>query len=399
MSWSSDVGVGAPRGAYAVVAKGFFLPGGYVEGGCVTVEGGRFGLYRAEVPSGMAVLDLGRARVAPGYVDTHIHGFLGHDVMDADAAGVGEISRGLARHGVTSWTPTTLTAPPDQVAAACRSVAEAAADGSTGGAAGGAHIRGVFLEGPFFTEAHKGAQNPGYLLAPSIGLLEAWQEASGGLVTRVAVAAEAEGAPEFCAAARALGVSVFLGHSDASLDEACACVNAGASGFVHTFNGMRGFSHRDPGMVGAALGLHGVCAEVICDGRHVDPAAARILVRARGADGVALVTDCMQAGGMPDGEYLLGELPVVVSDGAARLAEGSHSLAGSVLTLDRAVRNVRDWGAATDEEAVRMATQTPADANGIGGICGRIAPGRDADFVALDDGLHVTATYISGQEA
>lgn len=389
------MGAGAPQGAYAVVARGFFLPGGYVEGGCVTVEGGRFGLHRAEVPSGMAVLDLGAARVAPGYVDTHIHGFLGHDVMDADPAGVGEISRGLVRYGVTSWTPTTLTASPEQLAAACRSVAEAAA---ADGAGEGAHIRGVFLEGPFFTEAHKGAQNPGYFLAPSLELLEDWQEASGGLVTKVAVAAETEGAPEFCAAARARGVRVFLGHSDASLDEARACVNAGASGFVHTFNGMRGFNHREPGMVGAALGLHGVCAEAICDGRHVDPAAACILVRARGADGVALVTDCMQAGGMPDGEYLLGEFPVVVSDGAARLAGGSHSLAGSVLTLDRAVRNVSDWGAATDEEAVRMATEAPADANGIGDVCGRIAPGRDADFVVLDDGLHVTATYVSGRE-
>ena len=192
------------------------------------------------------------------------------------------------------------------------------------------------------------------------------------------------------------GVVVSLGHSNATLEEAQDAVEAGASVFVHAYNGMRGLNHREPGMVGALLSLQHVFSELICDGHHVHPQAAEILMEKAGHDHVALITDCMMAGGMPDGNYNLGEFPVVVKDGTARLESGN--LAGSILKLKEAIKNVVDWGLATPEQAIMMASYVPAVSCKIDDKCGSITTGRAADFIVLDPSMDLVATYLDGVE-
>lgn len=376
---------------YAIKADRFFLPSAPSGPGYLTVADGKLGFFSVERPS-CDLLDLGGQWVAPGYVDTHIHGFLGHDVMDCDPAAVGAICEGLVSCGVTDWLPTTLTASVEQTADACAAVADHLGEFS------GAHVRGIFLEGPFFTEKHKGAQNPSYFLDPSLEVFDAWQERAHGMIRKVALAPERAGSVEFSAALRERGVHVALAHSDASFAQASACVDAGADVFVHTYNGMSPLHHREPGMVGAAMTTHGSYAEAICDGHHIEPAAVRALVSAKGVDHLVLITDCMRAGGMPDGDYTLGEFPVRVEGGAARLKDGG-SLAGSVLTLDRAVKNAYSWGLGSAEEVIRMATENAAKANGIDDVCGYLRPGYDADFVVLEPDLTLVATYVDGDRA
>ena len=375
---------------YAIHAGNFVLADRLAEGGYLIIEDGRFGAWSPEAPAGIEVLDLGDAIVAPGFVDTHIHGYVGHDVMDCDAEGVREVSRELACHGTTSWLPTTLTASFEETGSACASVAEAARNQE------GARIQGIFLEGPFFTEKHKGAQNPKYLCDPNLDWLDAWQEQAEGLIRKSALAPERAGVSEYCAGCKDRGVTVALGHSAATFDEAAAGVAAGGSVFVHTFNGMPEFTHREPGVVGAAMTCEETYCEAICDGMHVHPRAIDALVRARGWQHVALITDCLSCGGLPDGEYMLGELPIVLGGGLARLRDAGN-IAGSTLTMLKAVQNVVSWGVASPEHALRMASEVPARSCGIDGECGSIAAGRLADFVVLSPELELIQTYLAGQ--
>lgn len=378
---------------YAIKADAFYLPTRVARGGYLMVEDGVFGEYVTEQPD-CEIVDYTGHEIAPGYVDTHIHGFDGADIMDCKAESVATISRGILRNGVTSYLPTTLTASTEQLESACASVAEYVEAGDD---APHARIQGIFLEGPFFTEKYKGAQNPAYLSAPTMEKLNKWQDAAHGLVKKIAVAPEYEGAVQFTADAVKSGVVVALGHSAATCAEAQACLDAGAKVFVHTYNGMSGLHHREPGMVGAALSSQDKSySELICDGHHVNPVSAGIVMHAKGHEHVALITDCMCAGGMPDGDYFLGELPVVVADGTARLKDGG-SLAGSILNMKDAVKNVADWGVATKAEAIYMATQAPAEANDIADVCGSIRPGRHADFVVLNSDLTLAETYLGGE--
>lgn len=241
-----------------------------------------------------------------------------------------------------------------------------------------------------------GAQNPAYLVDPSYEDFESWQKAAGGRIRKSALAAERDGSPEYCAQLAAEGVVTCIGHSDATYDEALAAVNAGATCFVHTYNGMRGLHHREPGIVGCAMTTPETYAEIICDGHHVVPAAIKAVVNAKGWDHVVLITDCLGPGGMPEGEYMSGGLPVVMRDGACYLRDGS-SLAGSIATLAQIVKNVYDWQVVTAEQALRMATEVPARSAGIAGSCGSILPGRDADFIVLDAELNLEATYMAGK--
>ena len=376
--------------AYSVKAGGFVLADRLAEGGYLAIEDGCFGAWSNEAPEGVEILDLRDAIVAPGFVDTHIHGFAGHDVMDCDADGMRTVSRELARRGTTSWLPTTLTASFEETGRACASVAEAAHGGE------GARIQGIFLEGPFFTEKHKGAQNPKYLCDPDLAWLDAWQKLAEGLIRKSALAPEREGVADYIAGCRGRGVVAALGHSAATFDEAAAGVDAGGTVFVHTFNGMPEFTHREPGVVGAALTLEGTYCEVIADGMHSHPRAVDLLVRSRGWQSVVLITDCLSCGGLPDGDYMLGELPIVLSGGLARLRDAGN-IAGSTLTMLKAVQNIVAWGIATPEQALRMASEVPARSCGIDGCCGIIASGRTADFVALSPDLDLRAVYMAGE--
>ena len=329
--------------------------------------------------------------VAPGLVDTHIHGYAGKDIMNAEEGALDVISKGLLECGVTSFLPTTLTDSKEKTDAALKRVAAEYKDVK------GAKVRGIFLEGPFFTEKYKGAQNPNYMSDPKIDYLKEWKEISDGLVNKIAIAPEREGAEDFIKKANAMGVRVALGHSDASFDEAVAAVDAGANIFVHTFNGMSGLHHREPGMVGAAMATDAI-SELICDGHHVNPNAAGILMNTKGRDKIALITDCMSAGGMADGDYKLGEFPVRVENGTARLKDGG-SLAGSILKLKDGVKNVVDWEIADIFEAIQMASLVPAKSVGIDNICGKLHEGYAADFIVFDYDMNLKATYLNGEAA
>ncbi|MDU5149570.1 N-acetylglucosamine-6-phosphate deacetylase [uncultured Anaerococcus sp.] len=332
--------------------------------------------------------DLGEI-IAPGLVDTHIHGYGGKDIMDCKKGYLDEISKGILECGVTSFLPTTLTDSTEKLNEACKVI------GDEYKSVTGAKVRGIFLEGPFFTEKYKGAQNASYMSDPDIEKLKKWKELSDGLVNKIAIAPEREGAIDFIKEANAMGVRVALGHSDASFDEAVDAVDAGANIFVHVYNGMSGLHHRNPGMVGAAMSTDSY-GELICDGHHVNPNAANILMNAKGRDRIALITDCMSAGGMPEGDYKLGEFPVIVKDGTARLKD-SGNLAGSILRLKEAVKNVVEWEIADVFEAIQMASLIPAKSLGIDDVCGKLHEGYDADFIVLDENLDLKATFLNGK--
>lgn len=380
--------------SYYIHAAKFFLKnvtenGGYLE----ITDDGKFGHYLPEgnKPEG-EIKDFGDKWIAPGLVDTHIHGLLGHDVMDNDWDAMQEMSEGLLKCGVTSWLPTTLTGSFDQLNEVCKTI------GQHAGEENGAKIQGIHFEGPYFTTEHKGAQNPKYFKDPSIEEFDAWQESAKGLLQKIAIAPERQGAVEFTKHVAASGKTVALGHSSATFEQAKACIEAGATSFTHTFNGMSGLNHREPGMVGAAMFTKVVDDELICDGHHVRPEVAASLIREKGPEHVALITDCMRAGMMPDGDYVLGEFPVVVKDGMAKLKDGAHSLAGSILKLNDAIKNIVAWNNSTPEEAVMMASYVPAKSVRIADKCGSILPGRDADFIVLDHEVNLVATYLDGKK-
>ena len=376
---------------YYVHAQHFVLKDQKQEGGYLEIQDGRFQGYQEERPQEGTILDFAYSWVAAGLVDTHIHGYRDHDVMDADPEGLREISRGIVENGVCSYLPTTLTASVDQLNKVCAMIGEAEDPED------GAKIQGAFLEGPFFTEKHKGAQNSDYFMDPSVEVFHHWNELAKGRIRKIAIAPERRGAEEFIRTLTAEGVHVALGHGDADYDTARACVEAGADIFVHCYNGMSGLHHRNPGMVGCCLTSPETVAELICDGHHVHPKAVDIVVKSKGPNHCALITDGMRAGGMPDGHYHLGELPVIVSEGTARLEEGGN-LAGSILRLKDGVKNVVKWDVADVEQALRMASEVPARSVGIDDVCGSIAPGRAADFIVLSPELELEKTFLNGKE-
>ncbi|MCI2172394.1 N-acetylglucosamine-6-phosphate deacetylase [Schleiferilactobacillus perolens] len=379
--------------SYYIHAAKFFLPSNTENGGYLEItDEGKFGQYlpESQKPTGK-IEEMNGQWIAPGLVDTHIHGLLGHDVMDNDWEAIKTMSEGLLKAGVTSWLPTTLTGSFDQLNAVCKTI------GDHAGQETGAKIQGIYFEGPYFTTEHKGAQNPKYFKDPSFSEYQQWQASAKGLLRKIAIAPERHGAVEFTRAVTADGTVVALGHSDATFEQAQACIEAGASVFTHTFNGMSGLNHRAPGMVGAAMYLNRVDDELICDGHHVRPEVATILIKEKGPEHIALITDCMRAGMMPDGDYVLGEFPVYVKDGMARL-KGGNNLAGSVLKLNEAIKNVVDWNGVAPQDAVEMGSYVPAKSSGVGEKCGSILPGRAADYIVLNDDMSLTATYLDGQE-
>lgn len=373
-----------------IQAKQIVLEHEVVENAYLTIEDGKFGEIVYEAPTDGEIIAYPNSIVSAGLVDTHIHGYQSHDVMDNDFEGIKVISEGLLSCGVTSWLPTTLTAQAELLDQVCATIGEHYQEVT------GAKIRGIFLEGPFFTEKYKGAQNPKYMGDPSIEKLDKWHSLSKGLVNKIAIAPERNGVKEFIEFANTKEIRTALAHSDATFEQAAAAVEAGANIFVHVYNGMSGLHHRNPGMVGAALSLDNVYAELICDGHHVHPAAAKVVTRARGPQETVLITDCMRAGGLGECESKLGEFEVIVQGGTARLKEGG-SLAGSILELKQGVKNVADWGLVDKADALRMASLAPAKSVGIDHVCGRIAPGYEADFIVLNEELELEATYLDGE--
>ncbi|WP_270345698.1 N-acetylglucosamine-6-phosphate deacetylase [Lactococcus petauri] len=377
---------------YYIKADKFFYPYEVKTGGFLQITDGKFGKWTADAPAGADILDYSGQSIAPGLVDTHIHGFGGADTNDRKIEGIVQtMSEGLLAAGVTSFFPTAVTASHEELLEVADEI------GSNVDKAAGAKIRGLFFEGPYFTKEFKGAQNPKYMRDPSYSELAEYGEAAKGLPIKIGIAPEREGSTAFVKEAVEHGFTIALGHSNATYADAVAAVQAGATMWVHAFNGMRGLNHREPGMVGAVFNLPNTYAELICDGFHVRPEACQILMREKGTDHVVLITDSMRAAGLSDGEYYLGEFPVIVKDGAARLKEGGN-LAGSILLLKDAVKNVVDWQIATPAEAVKMASLNAAKSTKIDDVCGQIKEGLDADFIVLDEHLELVATYLDGEK-
>lgn len=324
--------------------------------------------------------------LSPGYVDIHIHGCLGHDTMKGEAH-VRFMAQALPRFGVTAFVPTTMAASLEDTRAALEGVSRAMVGGE------GAQVLGCHLEGPFLNPVRKGAQPAGFLLAPS---LEAYRQITQGLESAVRMMTIAPELPDAGRLIEALREQIVLsaGHTDATCEQMAQAARLGVSQATHLFNGMNLIGHRAPGAPGGALTLRQMRVQLIADLLHLHPAALKLAWLCKGPSGCILITDAMEAAGMPDGDYTLGANRVCVRGGEARLVQGN--LAGSTLTMDRAVRNMAGAAEAGLCRALRMATRNPCDALGLAPM-GRIVPGAWADLVLLDEQLRVQRTLVRGR--
>jgi N-acetylglucosamine-6-phosphate deacetylase len=383
----------------AIYASRILTPHEEISDGVIVVEGSRIaGVgHRDEVrvPAGSIDYVATGTTIVPGFIDLHIHGAGGHDVMEADTRALDRVTATVARYGTTSLVATTVSAPVEETCRSLEGIARYIRSHETPQENGRleAEILGIHLEGPFINPARRGVHPLEAIAEPSLEIFQRFLKASGGLVKILTLAPELPGAMEMIEAAVAAGIVVGMGHTDADYDQAAAAIRAGARHTVHTYNAMRPFSHRDPGILGAIMTDPEVTAEVIADGVHVAGAAIQVLIGTKGFDTVLLVSDGIAATGMRDGEYRLGNFAVSVKDGVCRNQEGK--LAGSTLTLDRALRNAVALGVPL-MEALRMATLLPARRLGLAGKKGVIAEGADADIVALTPDLRVAGVMTRG---
>ena len=334
------------------------------------------------------LFDASGCYVIPGLTDIHFHGCKGEDFSDGDPRGLAVMAAYELSRGVTQICPAGMTLPEEQLFQICR-----AAAGHRRAGAPGAELVGVNLEGPFLSEAKKGAQNGAWLHAPDAELLRELLKASEGLVKLVSVAPELPGALDFIRAVRD-EVTVSLAHTTADYDTAMKALALGAGEVTHLFNAMPAFSHRAPGVVGAALDSPGCRVELICDGVHIHPAVVRAVFRMFGPERVVLISDSIRGAGMPDGQYTLGGQDVTVSGALATLADGT--IAGSVTDLMSCLRKAVSFGIPL-EDAVRAAALNPAEAIGIAGRIGTLDIGKQANIAVLDSELGQKAVIFAGK--
>lgn len=362
----------------------------FIEGkfqlGSFRVRDGRFAEILNCVPEEEGI-DLQKAWVIPGLVDVHIHGAMGADFSDGDYDDLVKMSGYLAKMGVTSFAPASMTLPYDALGrafAAGKKLKETQP-------AGCARLVGIHMEGPFFSEKKKGAQNGAYLQKPDFPAFEKLYNGCDGLVKIVDVAPELPGAADFTKRASRL-CTVSVAHTDGDYEQAKAVFDAGATHLTHLFNAMPPIHHRNPGVIGAAAENKDVQAELICDGLHVHESAVRMafsLFPGR----IVLVSDALRCCGMPDGDYTLGGQPVHLEKGIAKLPDGT--IAGSATNLYACMQNAVKFGI-SKEQAILSATLNPAKAIGAEGEIGSIAPGKRADFVVCDEALNRKQVFLAG---
>ncbi|MGG4444067.1 N-acetylglucosamine-6-phosphate deacetylase [Brevibacillus fortis] len=329
--------------------------------------------------------------ICPGFVDMHMHGIDGYDTMDGTPESLQAISTALARHGVTSFLATTMTAPYDQLEQVLVNIAQNSRKGLPG-----AQAIGIHLEGPWINPRYKGAQKEENIAIPKLEAVQKLYGLSEGLIKVVTIAPEQPEALEAIAWLKERDVIVSAGHTGATFSQATEAVDAGVRHFTHCFNAMTGLHHREPGVVGAAMYHEQLSTELIADGIHVHPAVMKILYRVKTAERLALVSDSMRAAAMGEGTYDLGGQEVHVHDNQAKLADGT--LAGSILTLNRAVGNMVTLSGVALPDAVEMASHTPASIVGVGERKGRLAAGYDADITVLNEQFDVAMTFVGGKE-
>jgi N-acetylglucosamine-6-phosphate deacetylase len=341
------------------------------------------------------VLDYPGATLAPAFLDVHIHGAAGHDVMEATPEALNVIGRFLASHGTGSYLPTTVTASIEATLRALSGLAKLLAQQRGQSEADfGARPLGIHLEGPFLSHAKRGAQPAEHLLPPDTALFDRLFEAAEGHIRLMTLAPELPGAVELVAHATARGVRISVGHSNATAAETRAAIAAGAVSATHTFNAMRPLDHREPGILGTVLTTDSLFAELVCDGIHTAPELVNLWWRAKGPERAILITDAMSAAGMPDGEYQLGGFAVQVANSRATVG---GVLAGSVLTLDRALANFMEFTGAPLNHALRLLTANPAAMTGLDDHAGSLRVGEPANLVAVDATGRLVASIHNGQ--
>ena len=379
------------------INAGIYTERGYVPG-AFTVKDGLFTEVMVGPSAGMKetgdVVDLRGRKVLPGLIDIHIHGAAGSDFSDGNIISIENMAAYLAKAGVTSFVPTSMTLPHNALAAAFRAARDYNAFSRDPEHRGLSKLAGIHMEGPFLSEKKCGAQNRRFLRSPDMEEFRELYELSGGLIRIADIAPELEGAAEFTREAADFS-TISIAHTDADYDEASRIFDAGATHLTHLFNAMPSIHHRAPGVIGAASERNDVIAELICDGHHVHPSAVRMAFKLFPGR-ICLVSDALRCLGMPDGDYDLGGQTVALSDGVAKLADGT--LAGSSTGLFDCMKNAIRFGI-PEIEAVRAAATVPAGCIGMTDRIGSIAAGKAADFLICDDDLNLEQVFIDGVRA
>lgn len=365
-------------------AKRILTPAGWLENAIVKIVDGNIAAIEKNHQSCQSDIIL-----MPALIDTHIHGAMGVDVMDSTHQALNTISCFLARFGVGAFLATTVTDTHQQIENALRQVKESMVEGVDG-----ATILGSYLEGPFFNADHRGAHPESLLQPPDRTILEKWIAIADGSLKCIALAPEYPDSIAIIQWLRSQNIRVMLGHTNADYQTARDALLAGANGVVHCYNGMSGLHHRNPGVVGAAFSIPNCQTEIIADGHHVHPAAVDIALTCC-KQNLLLISDAMRAAGMPNGSYYLGKLLVHMQDSVVRTDDGG--LAGSTLTLDRAVSNFADFTHLPFEEAWLHGSYYPAKALGIDHYLGSISPGKQANLVMLTTDRQITKTLVKGK--
>ncbi|MBS7131723.1 N-acetylglucosamine-6-phosphate deacetylase [Clostridium sp.] len=361
-----------------------------IEKGSVLVENGKIKEINPSNVNDTEVIDAEGLYLSPGFIDVHIHGAGGCDTMDGTVESINTIAKTIVQHGTTSFTPTTMTVAAEDIRKSMEVIKKLKEEGTEG-----ANVLGAHLEGPFISPKAIGAQNPNFLLAPSVENYNKIVGDYGDAVVSITMAPEVEGAKELIKYLSDNGVTVSMGHTKATYDEAIEGIKCGACHSTHLYNAMTPFTHREPGVVGATFDTD-ITTETISDGIHISYPALRTAYKQKGTDKVLLVSDAMEACGMPDGQYSLGGQDVIVKNGAARLLDGT--LAGSVLTLDKAVKNIYNNSNYPLNEVVRMATYNGAKHCHVEDHKGLIKEGYDADLILFNEDIEIQKVFVNGKE-
>ena len=377
---------------YLIQTNKSISDGEIIQGECILVDGSRIvdrGPAHSMDSSGAEVIDLRGLTVMPGFIDTHCHGAMGYDVMDASQESLDAISSYKMKEGTTSFCPTTITAPFDKIISAVKNVRSAMDINLSG-----AKVLGAFLEGPYINPEYKGAHPEGDIMQVEMSAIKKLLAAGDGCISSIIIAPELPGAIKAIETLTKMGIQVRLGHSSATIEKVKKAVDVGARVAVHTYNAMSPLHHRKPGMVGAILTLPELSGELICDLVHVHPAACQVLVNAKGTKGTILVTDSMMAAGLPDGTHKLGEMDVEVKNGISRLSNGT--IAGSTASMSDCVGHMHRAVGIPLEDAVQSATATPARSLGVFDKIGSLDMGKSADIIAMDNDMQVCFVMIDG---
>lgn len=361
-----------------------------IETGSVLIKDGKIcSITSGDLESDVLTMDAAGKYLSPGFIDIHIHGAGGHDTMEGNFEALNCIAKTIVKHGTTSFLPTTMTVALDDIKTAVQAITYAKENGTEG-----ANVLGVHLEGPFINPQMIGAQNPKYVVPPSIDAFNYMVGDNIDTVISITLAPEVPGAEELIKHLKDKGIAVSIGHSKATYAETVHGIECGVCHATHLYNAMTGLHHREAGVVGAIFDTD-ITTETISDGIHISYPSLRIAYKIKGTDKVILVTDAMMACGMPDGKYALGGQDVFVNNSAARLENGA--LAGSVLTLDKAIRNVYNNTDYKLHEIVKMATLNPAKLCKVDNRKGKVAEGYDADLVLFDEDINISTVIVNGR--